>query len=424
MRFITHTSGTMAFFPKLLQIYLLGIFFSSVSSAQEETEEFQGGLILPEIEEKTLEEIPFSFGGPNILDKVSHRGKLPKPQNQGSGLSCAGWAVGYGLLSFLHKTPADARNAQYVYHWTRLNEMNETDHIIKDRGCKDLNSAFEAIKYNGSCAVPDYSNFADSPKTETVRLAKQYRALKNFSKFSDSNVESIKLALLDDKVLPGGFKLYRTFINQSAFERRIHPITGKTVPVWKKIPNTDPAMKIGHAMLVVGYDEDLQAFEVMNSFGAEWGDGGYIWIDYDFFASNNCCVQLFTYDDSIEGLVEAAGSREALEQGIQAGTIDGFSKLGWQDLQNGKTEINFFLGEAADMDSVTEGMTLTLDPAVGRLRMRATVKTSDGASPVLIGPAVGILEGNNRIKVSSLRRFVHKSGTSAEYWIRGRLLGN
>ena len=414
----------MILHSKILQRSLIGIVLFNFSYAQEEPEEFQGGLVLPDTGKRTLEEIPFSFGGPNIPERVSYRDFLPPPMNQGNGLSCTGWVVGYGLLSFLHKTQVDARNAQYVYHWTRLNEMKETDQIIKDHGCKDLNSAFEAIRYNGSCGVPEYSNFADTPKLQTVGLAKRYRALQSFSKFTDSNIESIKLALLEGKVLPGGFMFYSSFINQSAFKPRLHPVTGKTVPVWKNVPITEAAKRIGHAMLVVGYDEDLKAFEVMNSFGAEWGDGGYIWIDYDFFASKRCCVQLFTYDDSIEGLIEAAGSREALEQGIQAGTIDGFSKLGWQDLQNGKTGVNFLLGEAADMDSVSEGMILTLDPAVGRLRMRATVKTSDGASPVLIGPAVGVLEGNDRFEVSGLRRFVHKSGTAAEYWIKGRLLGN
>ncbi|MFD2579457.1 C1 family peptidase [Novosphingobium colocasiae] len=38
-----------------------------------------------------------------------------------------------------------------------------------------------------------------------------------------------------------------------------------------------------HAMTLVGYDEDRQAFRAINSWGRTWGDGGYIWIGYDTF---------------------------------------------------------------------------------------------------------------------------------------------
>lgn len=34
-------------------------------------------------------------------------------------------------------------------------------------------------------------------------------------------------------------------------------------------------------LVVVGYDEERKAFELQNSWGREWGNGGYIWITYD-----------------------------------------------------------------------------------------------------------------------------------------------
>ena len=36
-------------------------------------------------------------------------------------------------------------------------------------------------------------------------------------------------------------------------------------------------------MLLVGYDDQKSAFKVMNSWGKEWGDNGFSWIDYKFF---------------------------------------------------------------------------------------------------------------------------------------------
>lgn len=38
-----------------------------------------------------------------------------------------------------------------------------------------------------------------------------------------------------------------------------------------------------HTMVVVGYDNNKQAFEVMNSWGSDWQDGGFGWIAYSFW---------------------------------------------------------------------------------------------------------------------------------------------
>lgn len=38
-----------------------------------------------------------------------------------------------------------------------------------------------------------------------------------------------------------------------------------------------------YPLVVVGYDEDQQAFEVMSTWGSAWGNDGYLWIRYDDF---------------------------------------------------------------------------------------------------------------------------------------------
>ena len=39
----------------------------------------------------------------------------------------------------------------------------------------------------------------------------------------------------------------------------------------------------GHAMTVVGWDDAKQAYKVANSWGTDWGDKGYGWVDYAYF---------------------------------------------------------------------------------------------------------------------------------------------
>ena len=38
-------------------------------------------------------------------------------------------------------------------------------------------------------------------------------------------------------------------------------------------------------LVVVGYDEERKAVELLNSQGREWGNGGYIWVGYDDFSN-------------------------------------------------------------------------------------------------------------------------------------------
>ncbi len=39
----------------------------------------------------------------------------------------------------------------------------------------------------------------------------------------------------------------------------------------------------GHAMIVVGYDDNKSAFKIANSWTTNWGEAGFGWIDYNFF---------------------------------------------------------------------------------------------------------------------------------------------
>jgi C1A family cysteine protease len=42
-----------------------------------------------------------------------------------------------------------------------------------------------------------------------------------------------------------------------------------------------------HTLIICGYDDSKNAYKVMNSWGTSWADGGYSWIDYDFFPSQS-----------------------------------------------------------------------------------------------------------------------------------------
>jgi len=51
-------------------------------------------------------------------------------------------------------------------------------------------------------------------------------------------------------------------------------------------PEDKDAIAGGHAMLVVGYDS--RSFDIVNSWGTDWKDGGYCKFSYDYIVSSYC----------------------------------------------------------------------------------------------------------------------------------------
>ncbi len=46
--------------------------------------------------------------------------------------------------------------------------------------------------------------------------------------------------------------------------------------IYRKFSKNDGS----HAMLVVGYSDEMNAFKAVNSWGEGWGNDGFVWIDY------------------------------------------------------------------------------------------------------------------------------------------------
>ena len=42
-------------------------------------------------------------------------------------------------------------------------------------------------------------------------------------------------------------------------------------------------MQGGHAVTIVGYDDDKKEFKIQNSWGTRWGKNGYTTLKYDEF---------------------------------------------------------------------------------------------------------------------------------------------
>ncbi|QDV09887.1 Papain family cysteine protease [Planctomycetes bacterium Poly30] len=80
-----------------------------------------------------------------------------------------------------------------------------------------------------------------------------------------------------------------------------------------------------HAMAIVGYSDDREAFLFMNSWGQDWGDRGFVWVGYD-------AAQTFNQNGATEELVDFAVVMIDRREPV-ARSEKGYEVLDFQELQ-------------------------------------------------------------------------------------------
>lgn len=113
-------------------------------------------------------------------------------------------------------------------------------------------------------------NFYPNSYSEDKELAVKFKV---DDVFRLQNLEDIKLAISNGMPCVVGMLVPPSF----------KAVTNKMK--WSASPTDTYDDAYGHAMVIVGYDDYKfgGAVELMNSWGTEWGNEGYIWIPYDDF---------------------------------------------------------------------------------------------------------------------------------------------
>lgn len=199
---------------------------------------------------------------------------LPEVRSQGKQGSCVAWATGYYLKSF-QENYEDFQNEITVFN----NEMSPAYiyNQIKVAGCGDgsvIQHALDTIVNQGiadwNLMVYNENDCATQPDDQ-VKEAAIPNKLENYFYLDPELVfEQTKAALLNNQPV-----VIAITIDRSYFGAR----DGNGEFIYRKYKSSDG----GHAMLVVGYDDNRNAFKVVNSWGKNWGNEGFVWIDYKAF---------------------------------------------------------------------------------------------------------------------------------------------
>lgn len=137
---------------------------------------------------------------------------------------------------------------------------------------------FGNFKYATPFPISCNQSYKEDEFNYCLSLSAPYR-IKSYSKISIENYSTLKEKAYQLKgVIAEGKPLVIGMMLPESFDNAFG------VSLWDP-SNSELARSTGHAMCVIGYDDSKYggAFQIMNSWGTEFGDGGFIWIKYDDF---------------------------------------------------------------------------------------------------------------------------------------------
>lgn len=218
----------------------------------------------------TRDHVFTAFMGELNPPKVDLRtsGKVRPHYDQGRLGSCTANAVlgaEWFVMSSKGKVPLEgSRLAQY--YWSR-SEVNKT----KDSGAS-LRDAFSTLTKNGVAPETTWAynirNFAKEPPLKAFISAISHRT-REYQRLQ--GIQDIESALAANHPVVIGVPIYASFESRDTLKTGVVPI-----------PKTGERFLGGHAMLVVGYDQEKQVLIIRNSWGTRVGDGGDFYLPYAY----------------------------------------------------------------------------------------------------------------------------------------------
>lgn len=209
------------------------------------------------------------FAGAELPAKVDLSDRLPTPGQQGRQNSCVAWTVAYALKSYQEQNenrwglsaPAHVFSPAFLYN--QLNNGSDGGIYFAD--------ALNFVSSNGA-ATFDQMPYSDTDfHTQPSQAAKNSARIYRIDTWRQVNVQDTKEVKAQ---LAAGYPVMIGAMVDQGFQAL------RAGESWRQ--HSGKALG-GHAMLLVGYDDARGAFRVMNSWGAQWSDHGFAWIDYTFF---------------------------------------------------------------------------------------------------------------------------------------------
>lgn len=219
-----------------------------------------------------------------LPESISLLQYAPERKNQGTQGSCVGWGSAYGARTILEaqrtgKDPDDvAFSPAYLYNQIGLENCQGAY----------INNAMDLMKDQGVISLAEFP-YTDQdcdrqPSASQKQAASQYK-MKGFNRLTEGDAkgvgqEKISLLAIKQNLAQGAPVVIGMMVGGSFMQ----PMMGKDV--WIPTENDLNMSGFGgHCITVIGYDDFKEggAFQIMNSWGPDWGKNGIAWIPYNVF---------------------------------------------------------------------------------------------------------------------------------------------
>jgi C1A family cysteine protease len=224
-----------------------------------------------------------SFKGvAEVLPKsVDWRSKCPPIFDQGQLGSCTANAINgaVGMILMKQKNYTTPMSRLFLYYNERLIEGT----VNEDSGAS-LSDGIKSLMEKGVCHETlwpysdDTKTFKKKPSDAAYKEALSYLDLDDAKiAYVKQDANTIKSVLAKGTPIVFGFDVYSSFETTTVARSGIVPM-----------PNTSKEAYLGgHAVMLVGYDDNDKTFLVRNSWGTGWGMAGYCKFPQAYVLSQN-----------------------------------------------------------------------------------------------------------------------------------------
>ena len=219
----------------------------------------------------------------DLPNKVDLRNKCPKVYTQGKLGSCTANAIA-AAYEFDEMLQAEKKIMMPSRLFIYYNERDMEGHVENDSGAM-IRDGMKSINKQGVCSEASWpyniSNFTQKPSSSCYQEAEGHRAIR-YRKIPQG-LTTMRACLKGGLPFVFGFSVYESFETKEVEETGI-----------MSMPKADEKLLGGHAVMAVGYCDDKQCMIVRNSWGEEWGEGGYFYMPYRFIRDPDYCSDFWT----------------------------------------------------------------------------------------------------------------------------------
>lgn len=216
--------------------------------------------------------------------KISLRPFCPKPQDQGQEPSCTAWAIAYAAMTIQQAVAQRINNSEDIDKMACSKSFVYNQLVEKNKGgIPSVEETISFLQSKGTCLASTFNNhepIGKKPDSLAILEAKEF------------SLGEMKEVFVPDSSMSWHIRLFKRFLKDS-----IPIVVGLRLPAVFSPSNKrfeyDPEIPqdtAAHAMCLIGYDEQDSTFELMNSWGTNWGDSGFVSMRYKDMIRLLCCA--------------------------------------------------------------------------------------------------------------------------------------